>query len=203
MSADLHRSPDSPGSRWQLAGTLRDWMGQQGYGWCDDRGVLAPTAEESLRMRILLNAASILDAHFADLERRMLETGQPMRQWVVFREGDGGDAEPWCDDYCLMTIYAYTFAHAMYVFLLDFTQPMDEDFLRAHPFPSDYCVSIVDALETLATDAETGAWDLVDVVSRLATLDTEGYRLIPAYRLTLNEELLECSERSLRVGERR
>jgi len=112
----------------------------------------------------------------------------------------GRDQQPdgyWLQDRVLVDIYAYNEAHAMYLFAIDFTQPLQADHPKAMPFPHDYRVNIMDLLSYLM-QASDGSVDIAGAMGRLLSMDLEGYRLVPTYYLALNREELEERQRRQR-----
>lgn len=209
-----------PGSRWRLSESLRDWLQASGYrrdpsgsgGWVKeappDATPASPlqAAAEATRIFMLMRVADLLDAEAARLERDMREARAPVKTWMVLREGGGdlaaaGDRADWREDRALMTIYAYTELHALYLFLLDFTQPPSPDQPPSAVVPDDYHVPIADVLEVLAWDEHAGRWDLADATERLAAMDLGLYRLLPFHDICLNDEELRLA-RAGQAGQR-
>lgn len=110
-----------------------------------------------------------------------------------------GGAVDWNEDRVLFDIYAYTPLHALYLFLVDFTQPHCPSGRPgdARLFPADYEVPVVEVLENLAYDAERRRWDLLGAPRRMADMDLGRYRLIPANTLDLNREEYRRRQRAL------
>lgn len=133
-----------------------------------------------------------------------------MRLWAVMREGGGlaeageveGDPEYWAQDRILFTIYAYTELHALYLFVLDFTQAPDALEPNDVIFPQDYQVPVTQLLETLAWDEDHGRWDIMGASRRLADIDLDRYRLVPSQLLDLNDEHYLLSKKRAGAGTR-
>lgn len=152
-------------------------------------------AEDTTWVYMLLKVADLIDAEMNRLERNLRYRLDPVRVWSVMREGGaveqaGPGPEPdwWAQDVMLMNLFAYNLPHALYILLVDFTQPPDAGQPPDTTFPLDYNVPIVDVLEWLARDEHTGAWDLVGATDRLVRMDLGRFRLVPSYFLSLNRE---------------
>jgi len=194
-----------PGDRWSLGDILCDWMQVKGYAWCEERGALAGSAEESAWLRLLSHVAAILDTHFRRLEQDMLGRGELVRSWVLVREGGPVRAEipsgmsllvvdnclsRWYEDHALVNIFAFNELHALYVLLIDCTQPPSRSHPVSTPFPADYFLDITDVLTFLATDEDSGEWDVSGALTRLAAIDLENYKLVRSYGfMDLNREI--------------
>jgi hypothetical protein len=127
------------------------------------------------------------------------EEGEVDEEDEVGDEGqEGGEAsergeqaeDKWLDDRILMQVFAYNEAHAVYLLLLDFTQPPSKIHPPAYPFPPDYSMGVVEVLDNVMRDA-SGRVCIRDVVRRMVDMDLGKYRLIPCYRLDLNKEEVE------------
>lgn len=224
--------PGAPGSRWRVSDNLRDWMRGQGYvfhpvdGW-GGPPVAAQRCDveaEHAWAFMMLRAADLLDAEASRLERDMRADLAPLRKWSVVREGGGeeeargggggeegeegearGGGAPvdWNEDRVLFDIYAYTPMHAIYLFLLDFTQPLSDDICgTTNAFPADYAVPVAEVLQHLAYDKARQRWDLLGVTRRLADMDLGRYRLVPGNVLDLNREEYREARRAARRAER-
>jgi hypothetical protein len=197
-----------PGSRWRLSDSLRDWLAAHGYRQ-DAAGVweCAPAASgmgtaelmmraaESERVAMMMRAADLLDAEASRLERDMREARAEVKPWVVVREGGGdlqaaGNRADWSRERVLMTIFAYTELHALYLFALDFTQAQSPDHPSHAALPDNYTVPIADVLDALAWDEDAGCWDVAGAAGRLRTLDLGLYRVLPSQDVCLNDEEL-------------
>lgn len=100
-----------------------------------------------------------------------------------------GEGDIWDEDRILFTIYAYNELHALYLFALDFTQKQSPDQNpRNAPMPADYQVPVVELLEYLGFNEQSGCWDIAEATHRLAHIPLDRYRLLPSSVMTLNEE---------------
>jgi hypothetical protein len=95
----------------------------------------------------------------------------------------------WDEDRILLKVYAFNEAHALYLFALDFTQPLAADHPREMPFPPRYRMSVVELLDGLMRDERSGLPELTGVVQRMVSMDLGRYRLVPCYDLDLNKEM--------------
>lgn len=204
---------------WYLADVLRRELVRRGYREVPEYGWQGSCSEETAWLYALFKTADALDAEIRRLEWEMRARNAPVRTYCVLREG-GPDAAPealepgeideaaeaagaggsddarWLEDRILVDIYAYNEAHALYLFTIDFTQPLTDDHPTDMPFPRDYHIGIIDLLEYLMT-GEDGRADIAGAMGRLLAMDLEGYRLVSTYRMPLNREELEA-----RVGHR-
>jgi hypothetical protein len=100
-----------------------------------------------------------------------------------------GEGEFWDEDRILFTIYAYNEMHALYLFALDFTQKQSPDQNPQNaPMPADYQVPVVEVLEYLGFNEQSGRWDIAEATHRLAHIPLDRYRLLPSSVMTLNQE---------------
>jgi hypothetical protein len=204
---------------WYLSDVLRRELVRLGYREVPEYGWQGSSSEETAWLYALFKTADALDAEIRRLEWEMRARSAPVRTYCVLREG-GPDAAPeeaeamparepgeidesgepddepaadprWLEDRILVDIYAYNEAHAMYLFAMDFTQPLTDDHPKDMPFPRDYQIGVIELLEYLMA-GEDGRADIAGAMGRLLAMDLEGYRLVPSYHMPLNREELEA-----------
>lgn len=169
-----------------------------GYGWQAD------STDETAWVYALLKTADMMDSEIRRLEHDMRRAEAPLRKWCVLREGGEGGGSPsgeggssdqgsdqgsdhWLEDRVLMDIYAYNEAHAIYLFALDFVQPLVPNHPSDQPFPADYMMDVIDLLDEVMHD-EDGHVQITGAMRRFVDMDLGNYRLMPSYTLVLNEE---------------
>lgn len=195
---------DSDEGAWSLYEVLERALQARGYREIAGYGWQAGSTDETAWVYALLKTADMLDSEIRRLEHDMRRAGAPLRKWCVLREGgaaaaaaaepsvqpeacsEGGD-DYWLEDRVLMDIYAYNEAHAIYLFALDFVQPLVPNHPSDEPFPADYMVDVIDLLDEVMHD-EDGHVQITAAMRRFVDMDLGNYRLVPSYMLVLNEE---------------